>query len=157
MKKIIKITENDLIRIVKRVIKENEEEWIDSSNDMEDSDFSKMTTTKKIISKTKNAMLNLSEKDKEILMDFLEKNNVKDLQKLVKQELNGETMSIHEDTDSTYKTRRVIGKILRTVGVVAALGMLPSHILISGVISAMLGFTAIGLGALAVLIEPRRK
>jgi len=29
MRKIIKLTENDLARIVRRVIKENEEEWID--------------------------------------------------------------------------------------------------------------------------------
>ena len=43
MRKIIKLTENDLARIVRRVIKENEEEWIDQSQDMDDeSDFSKM-------------------------------------------------------------------------------------------------------------------
>jgi hypothetical protein len=43
MRKIIKLTENDLARIVRRVIKENEEEWIDQSQDMDaEADFSKM-------------------------------------------------------------------------------------------------------------------
>jgi hypothetical protein len=43
MKKIVRLTESDLTRIVKRVIRENEEEWIDQSMDMEgESDFSKI-------------------------------------------------------------------------------------------------------------------
>jgi hypothetical protein len=43
MKKIIRLTESDLAIIVKRVIKENEEDWIDQANDMDfESDFSKM-------------------------------------------------------------------------------------------------------------------
>jgi hypothetical protein len=47
MKKIIRLTESDLARIVKRVIKENEEEWVSQSEDMEmDSDFSKMEMLK---------------------------------------------------------------------------------------------------------------
>ncbi len=66
-------------------------------------------------------------------------------------------MSIHESSDSTYKTRRVIGKILRILGIIAAIGMLPSHIFINGLLSAMLGFTGIGLGILARLIAPPRK
>jgi len=43
MKKIIKLTESDLTRIVRRIIKENEQDWIDQSQDMDvESDFSKM-------------------------------------------------------------------------------------------------------------------
>ena len=43
MKKIVRLTESDLARIVRRVIRENEEEWIDQSMDMEsESDFSKI-------------------------------------------------------------------------------------------------------------------
>ena len=43
MRKTIRLTESDLTRIVRRVIKENEEEWISQSEDMEsDADFSKM-------------------------------------------------------------------------------------------------------------------
>jgi hypothetical protein len=59
-------------------------------------------------------------------------------------------MSIHESSDSTYKTRRVISKILRILGVIAAIGMLPSYIFISGILSGMLGI-------LARLIAPPRK
>jgi len=156
MKRIIKLTENDLIRIVKKVIKENEDEWISQSEDMGDSDFSKMSIEKKIVSKTKNAISNLTKKDKDILKDFLENNDIEELQKLVKKELKGETMSIHESKDPVYKVRKVISNILKTVGVVAALGMVPAHILISGVIAGMLGFTGVGLGVLAKLIEPKK-
>jgi len=43
MKRIVRLTESDLARIVRRVIRENEEEWIDQSTDMEgESDFSKI-------------------------------------------------------------------------------------------------------------------
>jgi len=43
MKRIIRLTESDLARIVKRVIKENEEDWISQSQDIEgESDFEKM-------------------------------------------------------------------------------------------------------------------
>jgi len=43
MKRIVRLTESDLARIVRRVIRENEEEWIDQAKDIEgDSDFSKM-------------------------------------------------------------------------------------------------------------------
>lgn len=43
MKKIIRLTESDLARLIKRMIKENEQDWIDQSQDMDaESDFSKM-------------------------------------------------------------------------------------------------------------------
>ena len=43
MKRIVRLTESDLARIVRRVIRENEEEWIDQASDMEgESDFSKI-------------------------------------------------------------------------------------------------------------------
>jgi len=49
MKKIIRLTESDLTRIIKRSIKENEEEWISQSEDMEmDSDFSKVDLPKEV-------------------------------------------------------------------------------------------------------------
>ena len=44
MKKVVRLTERDLQRIVKRVIKENEEEWSSSSQELDNEvDFSKMS------------------------------------------------------------------------------------------------------------------
>lgn len=43
MKKVIRLSEKDLSNLIRRIIKENEDEWIDMSNDMEtESDFSQM-------------------------------------------------------------------------------------------------------------------
>jgi len=43
MKRIIRLTETDLTKLIRRIIKENEEDWVDMSQDMEaESDFSKM-------------------------------------------------------------------------------------------------------------------
>jgi hypothetical protein len=43
MKKTIRLTESDLARLIKRMIKENEQDWIDQAQDMDvESDFSKM-------------------------------------------------------------------------------------------------------------------
>lgn len=62
MKKIIRLTESDLTRIIKRVIKENEEEWIAQSQDIEgESDFSKMAKLKR-------------NKDFQKLVNFFKKN-----------------------------------------------------------------------------------
>lgn len=49
MKKVIKLSENDLRRIITRIIKENEEDWISQSQDIEgESDFSQMEKLKDI-------------------------------------------------------------------------------------------------------------
>jgi hypothetical protein len=156
MKKIIRITENDLVKIVKRVIKENEEEWIDSSTDMSDSDFSKMKIEKKIVDQTKMAVKHLDDEYKEILIDFLEKNDVNDLQRLVKKELEGGPPSIKESKDSNYKVRRVISLLLKTVAVATAISTLPASILISSTVAATLGYSAIGVGVLGRLISPKK-
>lgn len=43
MKKVIRLTENELINLVKRIIKEDEDQWVADSQEMEDeSDFSRM-------------------------------------------------------------------------------------------------------------------
>lgn len=156
MKKIIKLTERDLVRIVKRVIKENEEEWVDSSIDMEDSDFSKMELEKKIVDQTKTAVRNLTDEDRETLIDFLENNSVKDLQKIVKKELDGEYSPIRESKDLNYKVRRIVSLLLKTVGVAAAISVLPASILVSSAMASTLGYGAIGMGVLGRLMTPKK-
>ena len=43
MKKVIRLTENELINLVKRIIKEDEDQWAADSQEMEgESDFSRM-------------------------------------------------------------------------------------------------------------------
>ena len=51
MKKVIKLSENDLRRIITRIIKENEEDWISQSQDIEgESDFGKIEVPRDLAS-----------------------------------------------------------------------------------------------------------
>ena len=73
MKKIIRLTESELISVVKKIIKENEEEWISSMEDIEgESDFSKLEV--EVLKKTKDITEKLPEKEKEILKIYIETN-----------------------------------------------------------------------------------
>ena len=68
MKKIVRLTERDLSRIVKRVIKENEKEWMDMSQDMEmESDFSMMDLKR---NKKFQKLVSLFRKHPEVAMDI---------------------------------------------------------------------------------------
>ena len=156
MKRIIKLTENDLIRIVNKVIKENENEWISQSEDMEDSDFSKMSIKKKIANKTKRAFDNLSKIDKNMLIDYLKNTDTEEVKSIIKKELKNEPIDIKESKDTNYKVRKIIANLLKAAGIIAAVGMIPSEILVSGVMSGLLGITGIGLGVLAKFIEPKK-
>jgi len=92
MRKIIKLTENDLARIVRRVIKENEEEWIDQSQDMDDeSDFSKM----ELEQSSKEATEQLSPEEQDMLRDFIKSNGIESLQSIVTDSL--ESVLTEED------------------------------------------------------------
>ena len=49
MKRVIRLTENELINLVKNIIKEDEEQWVADSREMEDeTDFSKMEIPQEI-------------------------------------------------------------------------------------------------------------
>jgi hypothetical protein len=49
MKRVIRLTENELINLVKNIIKEDEEQWVADSREMEDeTDFSKMDVPQEI-------------------------------------------------------------------------------------------------------------
>jgi hypothetical protein len=82
MKKIIRLTESELISVVKKIIKENEEEWISSMEDIEgESDFSKMES--KIINTSKKITKDLPKEKKDILKTFIEKRGIDEFNKLV--------------------------------------------------------------------------
>jgi hypothetical protein len=92
MGRIIRLTERDLTRIVRRVIRENEEEWIDQSQDMDDeSDFSKM----ELEQSSKEATEQLSPEEQDMLRDFIESNGIESLQSIVKDSL--ESVLTEED------------------------------------------------------------
>jgi hypothetical protein len=115
-----------------------------------------MELEKKIVDQTKSAVRNLTDEDRETLIDFLENNSVKDLQKIVKKELEGEYSPIRESKDLNYKVRRVVSLLLKTVGVVAAISILPASILVSSTMATTLGYSAIGVGVLGRLMTPKK-
>ena len=147
MRKIIKLTESDLTRIVRRVIKENEEEWISQSEDMEsDADFSKM----ELEQSSKEATEQLSPEEQDMLRDFIESNGIESLQSIVKDSL--ESVLTEEDEnemgDTEYEIRSIIDKIIGYSSVGAALAIVPAAMFISGGIAAALGVYALASNTL---------
>lgn len=156
MKKIIKITENDLSRIVKQVLIENEKEWIDNSLDMGDVDFSKMSLEKKVFDDAKRAVDNLDDKEKELLKSFIKNNNPKKLVSLVKSELKGEKYPLEESNGVINKIRKILSKLILSVGVTAGIAAVPAAFLISSGISSALTLTTLSLGLLAYVVKPKK-
>jgi hypothetical protein len=147
MKKIIRLTESDLARIVRRVIKENEEDWIDQANDMEsDAEFSKM----ELEQSSKEATEQLSPEEQDMLRDFIESNGIESLQSIVKDSL--ESVLTEEDEnemgDTEYEIRSIIDKIIGYSSVGAALAIVPAAMFISGGIAAALGVYALASNTL---------
>ncbi len=142
MKKIIRLTESDLARIVRRVIKENEEEWISQSEDMEsDIDFKKMEIEKR----SKEATKRLSSDEKDILKDFIESEGIEALQDMIKDSLEGVLTEEDEEemSDNEYKIRSILDKIITYSSVGAGLAIVPAAMFISGGIAAALGIYAL--------------
>ena len=124
MKKIIRLTESDLARIVKRVIKENEEDWISQSEDMEvDSDFSKMEKLK-------------SSEDFQELVDFFKENPdaAEDIKSILEDNLNeGYKYYDYGDNKKEITRNQYLKRKLATYGV---------STLFSGILGFMLGTMA---------------
>jgi hypothetical protein len=147
MKRIIRLTESDLTRIVKRIIKENEEDWVSQSEDMEsDADFEKMELEKS----SKEATEQLSPEEQDMLRDFIESNGIESLQSIVKDSL--ESVLTEEDEnemgDNEYEIRSIIDKIIGYSSVGAALAIVPAAMFISGGIAAALGVYALASNTL---------
>ena len=93
----------------------------------------------------------LNNREKQILKEYLE-NNPKEFKEIVKAELEeAEIGSNPRERDyaelgmdkSEFETRKIIHKIINYTGAVAALGILPAAMFISGGIAAALGVTAL--------------
>ena len=148
MARIIRLTERDLTRLVKRIIKENEESWSDDSFDMEgDSDFSKMDleTAKKELKNT------ISPSDIRFLSDLMRregKDELKDMLINTLSQIEGdneddfeeeEEVNMLEDFEKKYgmsekemKLRGILDKIVQNTTLIAALGIVPAAMFISG-------------------------
>jgi len=152
MKKIIRLTESDLTRIVRRVIKENEEEWIDQSQDMEgESDFSRMELEKKALKQAEKAVNILSDDEKDFLITYLNSVDASDFQDLVIDEIeNMGVGAITEEekddlgmSEDEYQVRKIIDKVISRVTVISMLSVVPAAMFISGGVAVALGVTSL--------------
>jgi hypothetical protein len=145
MGRIIRLTERDLTRLVKRIIKENEESWSDDSFDMEgDSDFSKMDleTAKEELKNT------ISPSDIKFLNDLMRREGKDELEDMLINTLSQiegdneddfEEVNMLEDFEKKYgmsekemKLRGILDKIVQNTSLIAALGIVPAAMFISG-------------------------
>jgi len=145
MGRIIRLTERDLTRLVKRIIKENEESWSDDSFDMEgDSDFSKMDleTAKEELKNT------ISPSDIKFLNDLMRREGKDELEDMLintLSQIEGDTeddfeqVNMLEDFEKKYgmsekemKLRGILDKIVQNTSLIAFLGIVPAAMFISG-------------------------
>jgi len=145
MKRIVRLTESDLTRLVKRIIKENEESWSDDSFDMEgDSDFSKMDleTAKEELKNT------ISPSDIKFLNDLMRREGKDELEDMLINTLSQiegdneddfEEVNMLEDFEKKYgmsekemKLRGTLDKIVQNTSLIAALGIVPAAMFIGG-------------------------
>ena len=119
MKKTIRLTESELINLVKRIIKEDEDQWVADSQEMEDeSDFSKMEVPAEIA----------HNRNFRRLVRFFEKNP--DVAQELEQELEGGLNEDYEYKDYSEAQPKDITKKeywrrkLSTMGLTALAGAL---------------------------------
>ena len=167
MKKIIRLTESDLTRIVKRVIKEDEEQRVAVQ-------LEKIPQAKEA---SENVEEVLSPEEQEYLKDYIEKNKkqfleiVKDRVEIAKQkeESYGEYSEAEEEDEEEYEgeveepdyegefqkevgmsrqefdVRKLIDKVIGYGGVISGLGIVPAAMAIGGGAAAALGLSGIAL------------
>ena len=151
MKRIIRLTENDLARIVRRIIKENEEDWISSSSEMDlESDYSKVELEKMALEQAEDATNSLSEEEMEILNNFIRSVSPEEFTELIEDEINNLGLGpITEDekedlgmSKEEYQVRTIIDKVIRGTSGIAALGILPAAMFVGAGVAIALGVTA---------------
>ena len=131
MKKVIRLTERDLTRIVKRVIKESEENAIEGEE---------------VAAEAEAATKDLSRKEKEFLKNYIEENGIETLQDKIEDQLEneGSLTELDEEMDEKeYKLRKILDKVITYGAVGAGLAVLPAAMFISGGVAAGLGVAAL--------------
>lgn len=159
MKRTIRLTESELINLVKRIIREDEQQWMADSQEMEgESDFNKMDleTAKEELKNT------ISHSEMKFLSDLMKhegKNELEDMLMDVVSQMEDDDYKeldemMYEDFEKEYgmsetemKLRGILDKIVQNTTLIAALGIVPAAMfigggtaLVAGIIS-MLGVT----------------
>jgi hypothetical protein len=146
MKRTIRLTESELINLVKRIIKEDEEQWMADSQEMEgESDFTKMDleTAKEELQHT------ISPSEMRFLSDLMKrkgKDELEDMLMDVVSQMEEEDANysevdemMYEDFEKQYgmsetemKLRGILDKIVQNTSLIAGLGIVPAAMFIGG-------------------------
>jgi len=118
-----------------RAVRENEEDWLEQSADMEDeSDFSKMDLEQS----AKEATLMLSDREQEFLRGFIENRGMREFQSIIRDRLES-VVSEDEMSEEEYRVRSIVDKIIGYSSVATGLAIVPAAIAIGGGAALALG------------------
>lgn len=161
MKKTIRLTESELINLVRRIIKEDEDQWVADSQEMEgDTDFSKMDleTAKEELKHTISPsemrflrdLMKYEGQDelKDMLMDALSQMEDDEVTVDADYEEVDEMMyeGFEEETgmgDDEMRLRGILDKIVQNTTLMSALGVVPAMMFVGGGAALALGIVAI--------------
>ena len=161
MKKVIRLTENELINLVKRIIKEDEDQWVADSREMEgDTDFSKMD-----LEKAKEELrYTISPSEMRFLRDLMKyegQDELKDMLMDALSQMEDDEVTVDADYeevdemmyegfeeetgmgDDEMKLRGILDKIIQNTTLMSALGVVPAMMFVGGGAALALGIVAI--------------
>jgi hypothetical protein len=163
MKNIVKLTESELINLVRRIIKEDEDQWMADSQEMEgETDFSKMDLEKAkrelkytITPSEMKFLRDLVKYEgqdelKDMLMNVLSQMENEDEDETIDADYEEVDEMLYEDFENKYgmgedemKLRGILDKIIQNTTLLSALGIVPAMMFVSGGAALALGIVAI--------------